>query len=183
MPKKPPTVPPKLVSPKTPPKAPTKTAPTKTFKVQPWTGEGDGEKIVVYGDTGMGKTTLCSMLPNPIFIGLDDGGRKIVNPLTQEPVKHIPNIESYDDVRAALQQTGLFPKESSCVIDTFTLLERIAEQHVLETVEKSKGGKAKNIKAYGWNDGSSHVLDAIRLILQDLDALIRRGVNVSLICQ
>ena len=137
----------------------------------------------MYGDTGMGKTTLCSMLPNPIFIGLDDGGRKIVNPLTQEPVKHIPNIESYDDVRAALQQTGLFPKESSCVIDTFTLLERIAEQHVLETVEKSKGGKAKNIKAYGWNDGSSHVLDAIRLILQDLDALIRRGVNVSLICQ
>ncbi|KKK93837.1 hypothetical protein LCGC14_2688870, partial [marine sediment metagenome] len=37
--------------------------------------------------------------------------------------------------------------------------------------------------AYGWNDGSSHVLDAFRLILQDLDALVRRGVNIGLICQ
>jgi len=175
--------PPKLVLPKVPPKAPTKTAPTKTFKVQPWTGEGEGEKVVGYGDTGLGKTTLFSMMPRPVFIGLDDGGRRIINPQTQKPIDHIPNVETYEDVRAALQQTNLFPKGSSCVIDTFTLLERFAEQHVLETVKIKGGGKAANIKAYGWNDGSSHVLDAIRLVLQDLDALIRRGVNVGLICQ
>jgi len=171
------------VPPKVPPKAPTKTAPTKTFKVQPWTGEGEGEKIVVFSDTGMGKTTLASMMPDPRFIGLDDGGRKIVNPKTLKPILYIPGIATYEDTRTAVQQINLFPKGSSCVIDTATLLERLAEQYVLETVEKPKGGKAKNIKAYGWNDGSSHVLDAIRLILQDLDALIRRGVNVCLICQ
>jgi len=124
------------------------------------------------------------MTPNPIFIGLDDGGRRIINPKTQKPITHIPNIETYEDVRMALQQADLFPRGSTCVIDTFTLLERVAEQHVLETVPLSKGGgQAKNIKAYGWNDGSSHVLDAVRLILQDLDALVRRGVNVGLICQ
>lgn len=123
------------------------------------------------------------MLPNPIFIGLDDGGRRIINPKTQKPITHIPDVETYNDIRMALQQVNLFPKGSSCVIDTFTLLERIAEQHVLETVKIKGGGQAKNIKSYGWNDGSSHVLDAIRLILQDLDALIRRGVNVGLICQ
>lgn len=180
---KPPPVPSELKPPKAPPKAPTKTAPTKTFKVQPWTGEGEGEKIVGYSDTGMGKTTLFSMMPDPIFIGLDDGGRRIINPKTRKPINFIPGVVTYDDVRTALQQPNLFPEGSSCVIDTFTLFERISEQHVLETVEKSKGGKAKNIKSYGWNDGSSHVLDAIRLILQDLDALIRRGVNVGLICQ
>lgn len=179
----PPKAPPKLVPPKAPPKAPTKIAPTKTFKVQPWTGEGEGEKIVGYGDTGLGKTTLFSMMPRPVFIGLDDGGRRIINPKTQKPIDHIPGIGTYEDVRAALQQINLFPKGSSCVIDTFTLFERITEQYVLETVEKPKGGKAKNIKAFGWNDGSSHVLDAIRLVLQDFDALIRRGVNVGLICQ
>lgn len=123
------------------------------------------------------------MMPDPRFIGLDDGGRRIVNPKTLKPVNFIPGIVTYDDIRAALQQFNLFPEGSSCVMDTFTLAERITEQYVLETVEKPKGGKAKNIKAYGWNDGSSHVLDAIRLILQDLDALIRRGVNVVLICQ
>lgn len=180
---RPPKVPPKLAPPKAPPKAPTQTAPAKIFKSQPWTGEGEGEKIVGYSDTGMGKTTLGSMLPKPVFIGLDDGGRRILNPKTGEPIIYIPGVVTYEDTRIALQQPNLFPRGSTCVIDTFTLFERLTEQHVLETVEKPKGGKAKNIKAYGWNDGSSHVLDAIRLVLQDLDALIRRGVNVCLICQ
>ncbi len=169
----------------TPPKAPAQeTKSTKNFKVEPWTGEGEGEKIVGYGDTGLGKTTLFSMMPKPIFIGLDDGGRKIINPKTGEPINHIPGVETFEDVRAVLQQTSLFPKGSSCVIDTITMLEQFIEAHVLLTVPLSKGGgQAKNIKSYGWNDGSSHILDAFRLVLQDLDALIRRGVNVGLIAQ
>ena len=182
----PPKTPPKR-PPRTPPKTATKVtqaAPAKKFAVAPWTGTGEGEKIVGYGDTGLGKTTLFSMMPNPVFIGLDDGGRRIINPITREPINHIPDIETFSDVRAALQQTNLFPKGSSCVIDTVTLLEQLIEKHVLETVPLSKGGgQAKNIKAYGWNDGSSHALDAFRLILQDLDALVRRGVNIGLICQ
>lgn len=182
----------KLTPPKLPPKNPfrtslPKTGPaTKTFVVKPWCGENDGEKIVCYGDTGLGKTTLFSMLPNPIFIGVDDGGRRIVNPKTGKPNKRVEGIESYEDTRAALQQPGLFPKGSSCVIDSFTLLELWAERYVLETVHlpaNRGGGKAKNIKHYGWNDGSSHVLDAMRLVFQDLDGLVRRGVNVGLICQ
>jgi hypothetical protein len=179
MPKRPPPIP-KLVPPKAPSKA---VAPAKTFKVEPWTGENEGEKIVGYGDTGMGKTTLFSMLPSPIFIGLDDGGRRIVNPKTDDAIQHIPDIKTYQDVRDVLHQVDLFPAGSSCVIDTVTLLEQLAERHVLETIPMSKGGRATNLKAYGWNDGSSHVLDAIRLILQDLDALVRRGVNIGLICQ
>ena len=178
---------PKRKPPPTPPKAPPKQAapvvPGKTFAIKPWTGAGEGEKILVYGDTGLGKTTLLTMIPNPIFIGLDDGGRKIVNPKTGEPINHIPGVETFEDVRAVLQQTSLFPKGSSCVIDTITMLEQLAQAHVLETVSLSQGGSAKNIKSYGWNEGSSHILDAFRLILQDLDALIRRGVNVGLIAQ
>ncbi len=170
----------------TPPKPPTQTVPTvptKNFKVEPWTGAGEGEKIVGYGTTGLGKTTLFAMMPNPIFVGLDDGGRKIVNPKTQEPINHIPGIETLEDTRAVLQQLSLWSKGSSCIIDTFTMLEQIIERYVLETVPLPKGGRAQNIKAYGWNDGSSHILDTVRLVLQDLDVLVRRGVNVGLICQ
>lgn len=124
------------------------------------------------------------MMPNPIFIGLDDGGRKIVNPKTQEPINRVPDVETLDDVRTVLHQTDLFPVGSSCVVDTITLLEQRIEAHVLETILLPKGGgRAENLKAYGWNDGSSHVLDVFRLILQDLDALIRRGVNVGLVAQ
>ncbi len=179
---------PPLLKPKAPKRAPpavatAPAAPTKTFTVEPWTGAGEGEKIIGYGRTGMGKTTLFSMMPNPIFLGLDDGGRRIVNPKTGEPINHIPEIETYEDVRTVLHQATLFPKGSSCVIDTMTLLEQLAERHVLETIPLPRGGRANNIKAYGYNAGSSHLLDAMRLILQDLDALIRRGVNVGLVCQ
>ncbi len=180
----PPKLPAPKLLPKTTPKGAKKATPTKSFSVQPWLGETDGEKIVCYGETGLGKTTLFSMLPDPIFIGVDDGGRRILNPKTGEANRRVEGIETYEDVRAALSQPDLFPKGSSCIIDTFTLFETWAEQHVLDTISLPKsGGKAKNIKHYGWNDGSSHVLDAIRLVLQDLDGLVRQGVNVGLLCQ
>ena len=182
-----PPTPPKRTPPPTPPKAPPKQAApvvlAKTFAVKPWTGAGEGEKALVYGDTGLGKTTILTMMPNPIFIGLDDGGRKIVNPKTGEPINHVPGVETFEDVRAAIQQVNLFPKGSSCVIDTITVLEQLIEAHVLQSVPLSQGGAARNIKSYGWNDGSSHVLDAFRLLLQDLDILVRRGVNIGLIAQ
>lgn len=194
MPKKPPTIPKKPLPsipapPKMPPKpkssTPPESAPSKTFSVKAWTGANEGEKVVCYGDTGLGKTTLCSMMPNPVFVGIDDGGRRIINAKTQEPINHVPGIECFQDVRDALHQTNLWPVGGSCVIDTFTdLASRWAAAHVVETIPLPKGkGTAKNLKSYGWNDGSSHVLDAMRLILQDLDALIRRGTNVGLVCQ
>lgn len=167
-----------------PPKPSTPVAqPAKSFKIEEWSGSGDGEKVVGYADTGMGKTTLFSMMPNAVFIGLDDGGRRIVNPLTGEALRHVPDVGTYEDLRAVLSQPALFPPGSSCVIDTFTLAELLAEAHVLATVRTPTGGQAKNIKSYGFNEGSSHLLDAMRVILQDLDGLIRRGVNVGLACQ
>ena len=56
----------------------------KTFQVKTWSGDKEGEKVIAYADSGMGKTTLASMAPSAVFIGLDDGGRKILNPKTNE---------------------------------------------------------------------------------------------------
>ena len=51
-----------------PPKA-KKSVSTKQFTVAAWTGAGEGEKVIVYGVTGKGKTSLCRLLPNAVFIG------------------------------------------------------------------------------------------------------------------
>lgn len=161
----------------------TKAHTPKKFGVAPWTGEGQGEKLVIYSASGAGKTTLASMMPGAIFVGLDDGGRKIRNPKTDEPVQRIEGIETFQDVRDALQQLDLWPAESSCVIDTFTVLENLAEPWMFEHIKHEKGGTVTRLEDYGFGKGYTHLFDTMRLVLQDLDALVRRGVNVCLLCQ
>ena len=176
---------------KTPPKAPAGPPPPvrpkartkKTFTTGPWTGEGEGEKIVGYGISGVGKTSLFAMMPNAVFLGLDDGGRKIRDPRTGEPIRNVKGIETFDDVRDALHQEDLFPAGSSAVIDTVTMLEAWAEPWMFANIPHEKGATVTSLEGYGYGKGYTHLFETMRLVLQDCDGLIRRGVNVGLICQ
>lgn len=184
--------PPPKAPPKPPPKLPPKpgavartsareTRQAKSFSVAPWTGAGEGEKIVLYGKSGIGKTTLAAMAPNPVFIGIDDGGRKITNPLTGQPVLAVHGIETFHDVRDALGQTDLWPEGCTVVIDTLTKMEELIQAYIMETVTQN-GQRVTSFRKYGW-DGDRHILDAYRLLLNDLDVLSRKGRNVLLLCQ
>ncbi|MBE3140132.1 MAG: AAA family ATPase [Thermoplasmata archaeon] len=158
-------------------------APKKTFKVQPWRSEGHGEKVIIYADTGMGKTSLSILAPKPVFIGLDDGGKKLKHPVTGEPLNFIPDVVTYQDVRDVLQQPGLFEGYETAVIDTVTILEDLAIPHMLANIPTEKGALVKNIVGYGYNKGFQHLYDLMKFILVDCDALIHKGKNVVLIAQ
>lgn len=155
----------------------------KTFQIATWGGDNEGEKIIMYADSGMGKTTLASMLPTPTFAGLDDGGRKIRHPVTDEPLKNIPGIETFADFRAATQQQDLFNDYETYVVDTGNILEGWALDWMLQNVTGDKGILMKNIEQYGWGKGYRHLYDTMRLPLADFDALIRRGKNICILCQ
>lgn len=155
----------------------------KAFKVSTWTGSGEGEKVVGYGPSGVGKTSLFAMMPGAVFIGVDDGGRRIRHPQTGEPLNAIRDAVTFQDVRDAIHQAGLIPKGGSLVIDTLTVLETLAEQYMFDTIPHEKGGRVHSIEGYGYGKGYTHLHETMRLLLQDLDGLVRRGVNVGLICQ
>jgi energy-coupling factor transporter ATP-binding protein EcfA2 len=167
-----------------PPKqdSPRPTTANKQFAIEQWDGSKTGEKIILYGETGMGKTTLASMAPNPVFIGLDDGGRKLHHPKTGELLRHIPDVNTFEDVRGALTAC-LDLACSTVVIDTGTLLESLAEVHVLKTVPSSQNTPIKNLEGYGYGKGYKHLYDTMRLPLLDCDKLIEAGKNVIVICQ
>lgn len=172
--------------PRVPPKMPAKTKPlrsVKTFKREAWDGAGEGEKIVMYGASGRGKTTCASLAPDPIFIGLDDGGRKIRNPITGEPIQRIAGIETFQDVLDALLQESLFVGIKSIVIDTGTMLELLAIQWVLDNVPHEKGKKIQRLEDYGYGKGYTHLFDAMRMVLQSFDTHVRKGRNIILLCQ
>jgi len=130
----------------------------------------------------MGKTTLAAMAPNPVFIGVDDGGRMIRNPKTGAPVNAVEGVETFQDIRDALRQTDLFPPGSTCVLDTITKVESLAEQYTFDHV-KVDGKTVDSLEAYGWGKGYRFLMETMRLLLADLDPHVRRGVNVILLAQ
>lgn len=177
--------------PKAPPRPSAPTTPqraVRTFDVQEWTGKGEGEKLVIAGPSGVGKTTLAALMADHIdgrviFIGLDDGARKIKHPVTGADLLYIPGIETHEDVRDALHQRDLWKPGDACVIDTVTKLEAVNEDWMLRNVKLEKGGVAKSLEDYGYGKGYKHSLDTMRLVLQDLDSLVRRGVHIVLLAQ
>ena len=155
----------------------------KTFQVAVWSGEGEGEKCLGYADSGLGKTTLGALAPTPVFLGLDDGGRKIKDPRTGEDLKYIPGVETFDDFSQAVQQVSLFDNYETVVVDTGTILEALAHDWMLENVTNDKNEFVANIEKYGWGKGHRHLYDTMRTPLADFDALVRRGKNILVLCQ
>jgi len=152
------------------------------YAIEEWTGSGEGERILIYGDSGMGKTTLASTAPDPAYIGLDQGGSKIRNPITGKPLNRVTGVETFNDVRGALQHLTS-EEHQSVVIDTVTFLQDLAKPYMFNNIAGPRGKKVKNIVAYGYNKGYQHLYDTMKLILQDCDRLIRAGKNVILIAQ
>lgn len=155
--------------------------PRKSFSVASWDASSHGEKIVLYGKSGIGKTTLASMAPDPVFIGLDDGGRKVTKP-DGTALDCIPDVRSVYDLRDALTQQGLFDGYKSLIIDNLTILEEVAEPYVVDNYTTSKGAKVSTFRGFGW-DGPAHLLDTYRLILSDLDRLVEQGFNIVALAQ
>lgn len=182
---KPPTRTPKPPARKPPASATTKqqTSSVKTFQISTWNTAKEGERIIVYADSGMGKTTLESMLPNPKFANFNGGSDKIKHPITGERLVYFPGVETFDDVRAVCRQSDLFEPGDSFVLDTTTEFENKGLDWTLENIPHEKGKPIRRIEDYGWGKGYRHLYDTMRLPLADFDVLIRKGINIVLSCQ
>lgn len=152
--------------------------PATNFTVIDWTGEGEGEKVMVYSKSGEGKTSLAAQLPNAIFLATDDGGKKIVNPVTGKLLRAINPKLVYDfpTAHAAIRRTDLWSEGSTAVIDTLTKLEEWAQNDV------ALSNKKASFKDVGWN-GPGYLQDKMRAFMADLEVLLRKGVNIVLLCQ
>lgn len=154
----------------------------KTFSIAPWDGYNEGEKIIIHGESGMGKTTLAAQLDEAVWIGIDDGGRKMRSPVTGELLNAVQGIESFDDVRAALQ-SSVFDSSKHIVIDTITALQSMGLQATFNRVKIKGGATAANIEDYGYHKGYRHWYDTMLMILDDCDRHIRAGRNVIMLAQ
>lgn len=130
------------------------------------------QKVVIYGPEGIGKSTLASKFPRPLFIDTEGSTKKLdVNRFEEKPTSwamlnnYIQYVKQNPDICDTL------------VIDTMDWAERLCVEDVLSTHGK------KGIEDFGYGNGYVYVAEAVGRLLNALQDLIDNGIcNVVLNC-
>lgn len=125
-------------------------------------------RICIYGGHGIGKSTLASQFPNPIFISTEDG-------LDSLDVTSFPKAQNVTDVVNSIKTLIKEDHEfGTVVIDS---VDWLVEPLITSNVEENH--EAKDL-AYG--KGQMLIAEEFREILQGLDVLRhKRRMNIVLI--
>ena len=127
-------------------------------------------RIGIYGTEGVGKTTFAAQFPGAVFIDTE-GSTKHMDVARFDPP------ETLQDVKDQISYVIDHPAEvGSLIIDTVDSLEKllfkaVCEKNNIENMEGIPYGKAYTIAKKEMQD-----------LLEMLDKVIARGVNVALIC-
>ena len=125
-------------------------------------------RICIYGGHGIGKSTLASRFPAPIFISTEDG-------IDSLDVTSFPKAEKIDDVVGSIKT--LLKEEHEFKTVVVDSVDWLIEPLITTSVNAQYDEKQQ---AYG--KGQMYMAEEFREILQGLDALrMRRGMNVVLI--
>ncbi|MFL8888909.1 ATP-binding protein [Helcococcus kunzii] len=134
------------------------------------------QKVVIYGVEGIGKSTLASKFPNPLFIDLEGSTNNM-------DVKRIKSPTSWS---LLLQQLDWIVKEKPCetlVIDTLDYAEEyLCKPYVVASRPNANGQYVKNIEDYGYGAGYKHLADVWgKGLLNKLSDVVDAGINVVLL--
>lgn len=145
------------------------------------------QKTMIYGLSGVGKTTLASQLSRPLFIDTEGG-------LTNMEVPRTPTIKRYVQV---IQVINMIHKEvetykkdyDTIVIDSIDWLVRLAEEHAAGIASVDDQGKIhKDMTATigkangGYGNGAKQLENHLRAeLMPALQLLIDDGFGICLI--
>lgn len=133
---------------------------------------GGGEKIVLYGPEGIGKTWWANMAPKAVFISTESG-MKGVKPAPQA----FPEPESWRDLFDAVEE--LRTQEHSyetLVLDTVDWTEALCHRFLM-----NRDGKS-SIDDFGYGKGYVMAVEEWRKLLAPLDRLrIEKGMNIIML--
>jgi hypothetical protein len=129
-------------------------------------------RVVIYGVEGIGKTTLASLFPNPIF--LDTEGSTFQMDVARAPNpedEEDPQLRKWTHIEGALLDLARDSQGfQTVVIDSADWAEQLATNHIL--------GNKKSIEDFGFGKGYVMLSEQIGKMLGRCDDLIRRDLNV-----
>lgn len=172
-----------------PPPAPRNTTgapsapPSPTPPLSPWASmpaAQAGQRTLLYGQGGLGKSRLCCAAPGPVLMfDFDESLSTLWGQLPEEQRAKVLSYSptGWQDFMDKLNDQTLFGGIQTVVVDTATVAERASEAWVLDNVRASSG-KATSIEDYGYGKGYRFIFEQWIKLLAVADIHRRAGRNV-----
>jgi len=131
----------------------------------------------IFGEGGLGKTTLAAMFPKPVFIRTEDGTASLTG---NDNVSLFPVATSTQDVLDAIETLGTEKHEfKTLVIDSITQLATLIESEIVATDPKAK---SINQAGGGYGAGYGAASERHRVVREYAGGLANEaGMNVVFI--
>lgn len=125
------------------------------------------QKVVVYGPEGVGKTSFAAQFPDPLFIDTEGGTKQI------DVKRANPSPTSWGMLLGYVREVSANPALcATLVIDTADWAEQLCVSHVCAKHD------VKGIEDFAWGKGFTYVKEEFGRLLNLLQDVIERGVNV-----
>lgn len=122
-------------------------------------------KICIYGAEGVGKSSLASNMPNPLFIDTE-GGTSRLN------VRRIKCSESWETLLSIVKEVIADPSVcKTLVIDTADWAESLCTDYICVKYRKA------NIEDFGFGKGYTYLSEEYGEFLKLLSKLVEIGIN------
>ena len=126
-------------------------------------------KVVLYGSEGIGKSTVASQFPDPLFIDTE-GGTGFLD------VRRIDRPQGWEELIAIVREVAATPDIcKTLVLDTADWAERLCADYVCQKYHQS------SIEGFGYGKGYTYLSEEFCFLLTAMNAVIRSGKHVVVI--
>ena len=123
---------------------------------------------VLYGDAGIGKTTLAAMCPGAVVLDTEDGSRQLDVARAE--------ISDWQSLTLAVKELAVDAQGfQTVVIDSADWAEKLLIEHLTKQAGK------RSIEDFGFGKGYTMLAEHWAKFLDSCDRLIDRGINVVFI--
>ena len=127
-------------------------------------------KRVVYGTEGIGKSTLASKMPNPLFLDIENGSKELDVTRVDEP------LNTWGGLLTILSEIEKDPNGfRSIVIDTIDAAELLLMRYL------EQKHHTNNVEALDYGKGTIYIRDEMTKLLDLLDKINDKGLNIILL--
>ena len=127
------------------------------------------QKVAIYGSEGIGKTTMGSHFPGPLFIDTEGGTAHL-------DVRRVDGVTDWETLLSTVNEVAATPGIcKTLIIDTLDWAEQMCIRYICEKY------KQNSLEGFGYGRGYTYLAEEFARLLAALDTVIAAGIHVVVI--